>query len=106
MAAPERHAFGIILGDQPVTVDPRAHLDMVLSQVEGAALWALAHNIHQALWQAALTAASEGRGGVAVLTGDRGVGKTALATEVANLAERAIRQGLLAQHAGRPQISY
>jgi alkanesulfonate monooxygenase SsuD/methylene tetrahydromethanopterin reductase-like flavin-dependent oxidoreductase (luciferase family) len=36
MAAPERHSFGIILGDQPVTVDARAHLDMVLSQVEAA----------------------------------------------------------------------
>ena len=36
MAAPARHAFGIILGDQPVTVDPRAHLDIVLRQVEAA----------------------------------------------------------------------
>jgi AAA ATPase domain len=50
--------------------------------------------------QAALTAASEGRGGVAVLTGDRGVGKTALATEVANLADDLGMATVWAGHSG------
>ena len=48
----------------------------------------------------ALTAASQGRGGVAVLTGDRGVGKTALATEVANLADDLGLATVWAGHSG------
>ena len=50
--------------------------------------------------RAALTAASDGRGAVAVLTGDRGVGKTALATEVANLADDLGMTTVWAGHSG------
>ncbi len=48
----------------------------------------------------ALVAASDGRGAVAVLTGDRGVGKTALATEVANLADELGMATVWAGHSG------
>ncbi|CAN5595422.1 hypothetical protein BH09ACT7_BH09ACT7_17750 [soil metagenome] len=48
----------------------------------------------------ALTAASEGRGGVAVLTGDRGVGKTALANEIASLADDLGMATVWAGHSG------
>lgn len=56
----------------------------------------------------ALTAAVDGHGGVAVVTGDSGVGKTSLATEVARLADDLGMVSLWVGHAGgvRPPPSW
>ncbi|MEV3900810.1 BTAD domain-containing putative transcriptional regulator [Mycobacterium sp. NPDC050551] len=50
--------------------------------------------------RAALTAAAAGRGSIAVLTGDSGVGKTALATELASAADELGMSVTWAGHAG------
>lgn len=47
-----------------------------------------------------LTEAADGRGGIAVVTGDSGVGKTALATEVARLADDLGMLSVWVGHAG------
>jgi DNA-binding SARP family transcriptional activator len=50
--------------------------------------------------RAALMSASDGRGGIAVLSGDSGVGKTALASEIATIADDLGMATVWAGHAG------